>query len=69
VSVVCEEAEIAKNGTEISKMSPKVNWPAFSPASPLLNVFDTEVKPDNAGLADRCAFWAKHPMKGMPKLK
>jgi para-nitrobenzyl esterase len=45
------------------------DWPAFVAGSQLLNVFDSEVQAENAGLGDRCAFWASHPMEQMPKLK
>jgi para-nitrobenzyl esterase len=45
------------------------DWPRFSAGAPLIEVFDSEVKTENAGLVDRCAFCDKHPMKEMPNLK
>ncbi len=44
-------------------------WPEFSAESPRLQVFDYDVRAEDVGLSDRCAFWADHPMEQMPDLK
>ena len=45
------------------------DWPLFTPATQSTKIFDNEVRTENAGLADRCAFWGKHSMKERPSLK
>jgi len=45
------------------------DWPLFTPGSQAMKIFDYEVRTGNAGLSDRCGFWAKHSLKERPSLK
>jgi para-nitrobenzyl esterase len=45
------------------------DWPLFNADTQSAKIFDNDVRNENIGLADRCAFWGKHSMKERPALK